>query len=91
MKPGLRRLATRNIGPCAVIQAAIPDIFKNVPDSFFAETIATFEGNAVACYKKLSTVDGLTPVMPAGAMYMMVSHSESLILYLCVCVCVGHH
>ncbi len=76
----MRRLATRNIGPCALVQAAIPEIFKTVPDSFFTETIATFESNAKAGYEGLSKVDGLRPVMPAGAMYMMVS------LVYCVCV-----
>ena len=65
-------MATKNQGPCAAVQAAIPDIFKNVPESFFRQTIAVFEGNAHACYDRLNGTPGLNPIMPSGAMYMMV-------------------
>ncbi len=70
--PGLRRLAMKILGPCTLIQAALPDIFKNVPASFFQTNMEFFENNAKKCFEELSTVPGLRPVMPSGTMYMMV-------------------
>ena len=61
------------IAPATVIQAAVPGMLRNVPDSFHSDTMETFENNAKLCYSKLKDTPGITPVMPAGAMYMMVS------------------
>jgi tyrosine aminotransferase len=64
---------TKLVAPASLIQAAIPDMLKNTPDSFFRETMEVFENNAILCYSKLKDVVGLKPVMPEGALYMMVS------------------
>ena len=69
---GLQQLPTRLLNPSAVIQAALPAIFKNVPESFFAQTMEVFENNAKTSYSILSKVPGLHPVMPAGSMFIMV-------------------
>ena len=61
------------LGPCTLIQGALPDIFKNVPESFHKHNMDIFEENAKGCMEELQGVPGLRPVMPAGAMYMMVS------------------
>lgn len=66
------RLPMKLLGPCTLIQAALPDIFKNVPQSFYDGTMATVEANARCCMEGLQGVPGLKPVMPAGATYMMV-------------------
>ena len=66
-------MATKLISPSVLIQAALPDTFKNVPESFYSETMEVFENNAKACFSELSKVPGLTPIMPDGAMYIMVS------------------
>lgn len=58
--------------PCTMTQAAIPDVFKNVPDSFIRQTMEVFESNANICYSTLKDVPGLNPIRPAGAMYIMV-------------------
>ena len=63
------------------MQDAIPHLFKAIPDSFFAEAIATYEGNAQACYDILCQVEGIRPIKPSAPMHMMV----------CVCVCVCVH
>lgn len=34
---------------------------------------SSFQSNSEICYNELSTVAGLNPVMPSGAMYLMVS------------------
>lgn len=73
VKPGIANLLTKLIAPAAVIQGAIPDMFKNTPDHFLRDTMQVFEENASLCYGKLKDVPGLAPVMPEGAMYMMVS------------------
>ena len=61
------------LGPCTLIQAALPDMLKNIPDSYHESNMDFFEENARLCYEGLKDVPGLTPVMPAGAMYMIVS------------------
>ena len=58
--------------PPTVVQAAIPAMFKNVPDSFFLDTMRFFEENAKLCYEGLKDVPGLTPLRPAGALYIVV-------------------
>jgi tyrosine aminotransferase len=60
------------LGPCTVIQAALPAIFDKVPHSFHEKNIEVFRRNAELIYKGLSQVPGLNPIMPAGAMYIMV-------------------
>lgn len=72
MRRGIQNLLTKLVAPASLIQAAIPDMFKNTPESFFIETMEVFEKNASLCYSKLKDVPGLQPVMPEGALYMMV-------------------
>lgn len=56
-----------------MIQAAIPDVLKNVPESYIRQTMEVFESNANICYSKLKGAPGLNPIRPSGAMYIMVS------------------
>ena len=60
------------LGPCTLTQAALADIFKNVPQEYHQRNLKLFETNATICYDQLKDVPGITPVMPAGAMYLMV-------------------
>ena len=69
--PGLYRLAMKLLGPCTLIQAAIPDMLT-IPASYHEANLAKFEENAKLCFKGLENAPGLRPIMPAGAMYMMV-------------------
>ena len=71
--PGLARLAMKLLGPCTFNQAALPYIFENVPESYHQRSMDIFERNAILCCEMLKDVPGISPVMPAGAMYMMVS------------------
>ena len=73
MRPGLSRLARILLGPCTVVQAALPDILRNVPESYRQRNLEFLERNARLCVEGLAPVPGLHPVMPAGAMYLMVS------------------
>ena len=72
IRKGLNSLSQRIIGANTVVQGALPKILKETPQSFFKNTLDTIEANARIAYKKLAAIPGLHPVMPDGAMYMMV-------------------
>ncbi|XP_023346899.1 tyrosine aminotransferase [Eurytemora carolleeae] len=72
IRKGLLCMSQRIIGSNTLIQGALPTILQNTPKSFFEETIHIIKSNADLAYKKLKEVPGLMPVMPQGAMYMMV-------------------
>ena len=67
----------RIIGANTVVQGALPSILKDTPKSFYDDTLDTIEANAKIAFEKLSQVPGLRPVMPSGAMYMMVRIDQS--------------
>eukprot|EP00731_Ephydatia_muelleri_P025957 Em0018g57a len=71
--PGIKRLAMKLLGPNTLVQAALPDILRNTPPSFFQNTLRTLESSAKQCYTELLDAPGLHPVMPAASMYMMVT------------------
>lgn len=72
IRHGLLSLSQRILGPNTLIQAAVPDILTKTPQSFYSDTIKFIESNAKLFYKKISAIPGLKPVMPQGAMYMMI-------------------
>lgn len=72
IRKGLLCMSQRIIGSNTLIQGALPAILKNTPKSFFEDTINTIKRNAQLAFTKLKAVPGLMPVMPQGAMYMMV-------------------
>ena len=72
IRQGLKSLSQRIIGTNTVIQGALPIILKETPQSFFDNTISVIHQNAMLAYDRLKRVPGLKPVMPQGAMYMMV-------------------
>lgn len=69
---GVRQLAQKIVGPCALMQGALPSILKNTPQEFFDYTRGVLHQNADTVYAKLTGVPGLSPVQTHGAMYMMV-------------------
>ncbi|KAI7900592.1 tyrosine aminotransferase [Cokeromyces recurvatus] len=69
---GLHQLAQLILGPNSIIQAALPEILQKTPASFYQETIKQLEKNVDLSIRELSKIDGLNPVNPQGAMYMMV-------------------
>lgn len=72
IRKGLLCLSQRILGPNTLVQASLPEILQDTPKSFYSETIQFIESNAKLFYNKLSNIKGLKPVMPQGAMYMMV-------------------
>merc|ERR1712013_150631 len=72
VRKGLLCMSQRIIGSNTLVQGALPTILKSTPQSFFDNTISFVKKNAEIAFKKLRSVPGLMPVMPQGAMYMMV-------------------
>ena len=73
IRPGLSRLAMKLLGPCTLVQAALPHMLRHTPQDFHERTMQIFKRNAELVFRGLNGVPGLSPVMPAGSMYMMVS------------------
>ncbi|XP_057692145.1 tyrosine aminotransferase [Corythoichthys intestinalis] len=72
IRQGLVKLSQRILGPCTIIQGALEEIFNNTHQRFYDHTIDFLKSNAEICFNELSTVPGLKPIMPSGAMYLMV-------------------
>lgn len=72
VRKGLQSLSQRIIGSNTLVQGALPTILSKTPKDFFSDTIKQIEENARLCYNNIRAVPGLRPVMPQGAMYMMV-------------------
>merc|ERR1712112_113214 len=77
VRKGLLCMSQRIIGSNTLVQGALPTILQYTPKSFFDDTIAVIENNAKLAFQKLRNVPGLMPVMPQGAMYMMVRVDRS--------------
>lgn len=73
IRSGLRQLAQKIVGPCALMQGALPSILKNTPPEFFEHTNAVLGRNALAVEEELQGTPGIRPVLSKGAMYMMVA------------------
>lgn len=72
VKKGIIALSQKIVGPCALIQGALPRILNETPQSYFDNIKKVISTNAAIVYETLSRVPGLKPLRPQGAMYMMV-------------------
>ncbi|CAL8262711.1 unnamed protein product [Merluccius merluccius] len=72
IREGLVKLTQVILGACTLVQGALESILLNTPQHFYHSTTSFLKANSEICFKELSTVPGLTPVMPSGAMYIMV-------------------
>jgi len=70
--PGLRALSQRIMGCNTLTQGALPAILHSTPKTFFDQTLAIVQDNARLAYTAVRAIPGLSPVVPQGAMYMMV-------------------
>lgn len=75
---GIAKMSTRLVGPNKLIQSAMPKILGGTPESWHIEQNAKLGEAADMFYKGLKNALGLTPIMPDGAMYMMVKIDFSL-------------
>lgn len=72
VRAGLQKLSQRIIGSNTLVQGALPAILANTPAAFYEDTARRLQQHARIAFECLRQVPGLTPVMPQGAMYMMV-------------------
>lgn len=73
IRNGLSGLSQKmTCGSSAIVQGALGTILNTTPAEFFRDTIDQVYCNARLAYRLLNGSPGLRPIMPAGAMYMMV-------------------
>ncbi|CAG9566760.1 unnamed protein product [Danaus chrysippus] len=72
LRGALGNISTRILGPSTLIQRALPSILEYTPQSFFDDVLLFIENQAKLAYKELCMAPGLRPIMPQGAMYMMI-------------------
>ncbi|KAK1163456.1 tyrosine aminotransferase [Acipenser oxyrinchus oxyrinchus] len=72
IREGLVKLSQRILGPCTIVQGALEAIINKTPQEFYDNTVSFLKSNSDICYSALSTVAGLRPIKPSGAMYLMV-------------------
>ncbi|KAI9493118.1 tyrosine aminotransferase [Zychaea mexicana] len=72
VREGLLNLSQVILGPNSASQGALDDILHHTPQSFYDDTIKQLEHNTSLSLSAVSNIDGLNPVTPQGAMYMMV-------------------
>lgn len=72
VRTGLLNLSQVLLGPNSIYQGALEDILHNTPQSFYDQTIEQLENNAKIGLDVVGNIQGLNPVKPGGAMYMMV-------------------
>ncbi|XP_011495141.1 PREDICTED: tyrosine aminotransferase [Ceratosolen solmsi marchali] len=72
IRKALQCLSQRIIGSNTIVQGALSKILKETPQKFFDNIMQTLHAHARLTYNYISKIPGLTPIMPHGAMYMMV-------------------
>uniref|UniRef100_A0A8R1DM57 Tyrosine aminotransferase n=1 Tax=Caenorhabditis japonica TaxID=281687 RepID=A0A8R1DM57_CAEJA len=77
VKKGIVALSQKIVGPCALVQGALPKILKETPEEYFVYTRNVIEENANTVANILESAPGIRVVKPKGAMYMMVAVSKS--------------
>ncbi|KAK4699611.1 hypothetical protein P7C70_g6650, partial [Phenoliferia sp. Uapishka_3] len=71
VREGLGKWAFRIQGPNSTMQRSLPALFANTPENFFTSTMTTLEDAGQKLFQRLSTIPGLTPLLPQGCMYLM--------------------
>ena len=70
--PAMTRLSQTHLGPSTIVQAALRSTLLETPAEYTQHLLSTLSENASHCYNRLMAAEGLTPVRPTAAMYMMV-------------------
>lgn len=78
VKKGIVALSQKIVGPCALVQGALPRLLDDTPQSYFENIRTVIAKNAQVVYEVLSRVPGLKPLKPQGAMYMMIGFDWEL-------------
>eukprot|EP01135_Chromosphaera_perkinsii_P011318 Nk52_evm1s2374 gene=Nk52_evmTU1s2374 len=68
---GLVNLTGVLVGSSTLAQSVIPAVLKETPEAHFDDLMKVLASNAKMCFDVASKVEGIYPVAPQGAMYMM--------------------
>ena len=58
--------------PCSIVQASLPKILGEVPQSYFEGLKSKLKEASEAGFERLSSIKGIKPIKSSAAMYMMV-------------------
>ena len=73
LREALGKLCQITLGPCSLVQAALPRILADTPQDFFDRNLRTYAEGARLSVRRLEQIPGLScPSPPQGAMYLMV-------------------
>lgn len=72
VRTAIRQLAQKIVGPCALMQGALPSILRDTPEQFFQHTRDILAENVDIVCRELADAPGVSPVRAQGAMYMMI-------------------
>lgn len=70
--PAIKQMSQLILGPCTLIQSAIPAMLNSTPPEWYEQLNATLEAQAGFIGNRLAQIKGLRPVAAQGAMYTMV-------------------
>ncbi|CAI4228448.1 unnamed protein product [Auanema sp. JU1783] len=78
VKKGLVALSQKIVGPCSIVQGALPKILLETPESYFEYNRSVISRNAKIITNALKNVPGIRTLRPQGAMYLMVGIDKSI-------------
>ncbi|EYC00289.1 hypothetical protein Y032_0116g540 [Ancylostoma ceylanicum] len=78
VRKGLVALSQKIVGPCSLVQGALPTILRDTPDEYFEHNKRVISRNAGIVTRTLKGVKGVHCLKPHGAMYMMIGVDKSL-------------
>ncbi|PIO52370.1 hypothetical protein TELCIR_26324, partial [Teladorsagia circumcincta] len=78
VRKGLVALSQKIVGPCALVQGALPKILAETPEKYFEHNRQVISKNANIVSKLLKGLEGVHCLQPHGAMYMMISIDRSM-------------
>lgn len=72
VRKAVQQLAQKIVGPCSLMQGALPSILHNTPQEFFDYNRQVLAKNVEIVCEELLDAPGLTPIRAQGAMYIMI-------------------
>ena len=75
---GIVALSQKIVGPCSLVQGALPRILAETPEEYFEKNRKVIETNGNIVDAALKGVPGLSSVRPQGAMYQMIAVEKSI-------------
>uniref|UniRef100_A0AC34Q5V7 Tyrosine aminotransferase n=1 Tax=Panagrolaimus sp. JU765 TaxID=591449 RepID=A0AC34Q5V7_9BILA len=76
VREGMIALSQKIVGPCSLIQGALPKILRDTPKSYFDNITSVLRENADICMNAFSQIPCMKALRPQGAMYLMVKIDE---------------